>query len=332
MPTSSPLPLDDFPGEGERFREPSTLAPRPMTLSRRDFLTQSGALVLPLALLSPSSLLGRTSARAEFQLLRGGVGIFSERGGTIGWWIGPDGILVVDSQFADTAPLLVEGLKERDPRPVDVLLNTHHHGDHTGGNAVLREVSRTIVAHERALENLRAFQASRGGENPASLPDQTFSSEWEVSMGGETIRAKHYGPAHTGGDAAIHFQQANIVHLGDLLNNRGYPNIDAPSGGSIQGWMQVLETIAAEHSADTLYIFGHNEAGAPPTGTREALYAQRDYFTAVVEVAAQALREGKSREEAIQIEVLPGFESYGGTIARLPLAVGVAYDELSARD
>jgi glyoxylase-like metal-dependent hydrolase (beta-lactamase superfamily II) len=137
------------------------------------------------------------------------------------------------------------------------------------------------------------------------------------------------GPAHTGGDAAIHFQQANIVHLGDLLNNRGYPNVDAPAGASVHGWIQVLEKMAPAYPADALYVYGHAEAGHPFIGTRPDLLYQRDYFTAVIEMAAKARKEGRSREELAKVEVLPKFEHFGGTKPRLGLALGIAYDELA---
>ena len=109
------------------------------------------------------------------------------------------------------------------------------------------------------------------------------------------MRASHWGPAHTGGDVAIHFEQANVVHLGDLLNNRGYPNVDAPAGASVHGWMQVLEKMAPAYPADALYVYGHAEAGHPFIGTRTDLHYQRDYFTAVVEMARGAPRGQDAR-------------------------------------
>ena len=209
--------------------------------------------------------------------------------------ISGDGLLVIDTQFADTAPNLLAGLKERSPRQIDVLINSHHHPDHTGGNGVLRPAVKQIVAHVRSSENQKA-QAERA-KAPTTLPDVTFPDTWSVTLGDETIRAKHWGPAHTGGDVAIHFEQANVVHLGDLLNNRGYPVVDAPAGASVHGWMQVLEKMAAAYPADALYVFGHAEAGHPFIGTRTDLHYQRDYFTAVVAMARDARRSGKSRDE-----------------------------------
>ncbi|MEZ5285781.1 MAG: hypothetical protein R2712_13430 [Vicinamibacterales bacterium] len=162
-----------------------------------------------------------------------------------------------------------------------------------------------------------------------TLPDETFTDTWRVTVGDETVSARHWGPAHTGGDASIHFEQANVVHLGDLLNNRGYPNCDAPAGGTVHGWITVLEKMAPHFPADALYVYGHAEAGYPFIGTRPDLLYQRDYLSAVVDYAARARKDGRTREALSKVEVLPGFEHFGGTKARLGLALTIAYDELA---
>lgn len=300
-----------------------------MSVNRRDFVRVSalaglaGAAAPRLAAAQPAA----PPAPAVFTPLRRNVGIFNQRGGTIGWLVSRDGLLVVDSQFADTAPNLLAGLKERSPRQIDVLINSHHHPDHTGGNGVLRPAAKQIVAHTRAAENQKV-QAERM-KAPTTLPDVTFPDTWSVTLGDETIRARHWGPAHTGGDVSIHFEQANVVHLGDLLNNRGYPNVDAPAGASVHGWIQVLEKMAAAFPPDALYVFGHAEAGHPFIGTRGDLHYQRDYFTAVIEAARKARRDGTPKDTLAKMDVLPPFEHFGGTKARLGLALGIAYDELA---
>jgi cyclase len=302
-----------------------------MISNRRDFVKTASLAALAGAIPSGAGAQQPAAtpppAPAVFTPLRRNVGIFNQRGGTIGWLINNDGVLVVDSQFADTAPNLLNGLKERSPRQIDVLLNSHHHPDHTGGNGVLRGAVKQIVAHTRSAEN-QLVQAKRTNTQTA-LPDIKFADTWSVTIGDETIRARHWGPAHTGGDASIHFEQANIVHLGDLLNNRGYPNVDAPAGASVHGWIQVLEKMASAYPADALYVYGHAEAGHPFIGTRPDLHYQRDYFTAVIEMARRARKEGKTRDELAKVDVLPRFEHFGGTKSRLGLALTIAYDELA---
>jgi cyclase len=307
-----------------------------MAWTRRDFVKAS-ALAIPAAAVpstaraqqagAPGTPAVAPPAPPVFTPLRRNVGIFHQRGGTIGWLLNSDGLLVVDSQFADTAPNLLSGLKERSPRNIDVLINSHHHPDHTGGNGVLRPSAKQIVAHARSKENQRV--AAEKSQAQVTLPDVTFTETWSVTLGDETIRAKHWGPAHTGGDASIHFERANVVHLGDLLNNRGYPNVDAPAGASVQGWIRVLEQMAPAYPADALYVYGHAEAGYPYIGTRADLLYQRDYFTAVIEYVGRARKEGRPREDLVKVEVLPGFEHFGGIKARLGLALTLAFDELA---
>lgn len=302
-----------------------------MSVNRRDFVKTSMlagvAGVMPSAQAAAQPAAAPSPSPALFTLLRRNVGIFTQRGGTIAWLVSPDGLLVVDSQFADTAPNLLAGLKERSTRQIDVLINSHHHADHTGGNGVLRPATKQIVAHVRAAQNLKV-QAERT-QTPATMPDATFLDTWHVMLGDETIRARHWGPAHTGGDISIHFEQANVVHLGDLLNNRGYANVDGPAGGSVHGWIRVLEEVAATYPSDAFYVFGHAEAAHPSIGTRSDLYHQRDYFTAVVEMARRARQEGRAKEELATVEVLPNFEHHGGTKARLGTALKLAYEELA---
>lgn len=304
-----------------------------MTWTRRDFVKVStlgvaaGALPRELAAQQPAA--PPPPAPAVFTPLRRNVGIFNQRGGTMGWLVNKDGVLVVDSQFADTAPNFLSGLKERTPRQIDVLLNSHHHPDHTGGNTVLKAAAKKIVAHERSKENQRV--AAERAKAEVTLPDETFKDTWSVTLGDETVRARYWGPAHTGGDVAIHFEKANIVQLGDLLNNRGYPNVDVPAGASVHGWITVLEKMAPAYPPDALFIYGHAEAGYPFIGTRPDLMYQRDYFSAVVDAARRAMKEGKSKDDLVKTDVLAGFEHFGGTKSRLGLALGIAFDELSKR-
>lgn len=304
-----------------------------MVWTRRELVKASALAAVAGALPQPSGAQPAAPAAppapALFTPLRRNVGIFNQRGGTIGWLVSPDGLLVVDTQFADTAPNLLAGLKERSPRPIDVLINSHHHPDHTGGNGVLRGSVKQIVAHVRSLENQKV-QAERM-KAATTLPDVTFPDTWSVTLGDETIRARHWGPAHTGGDVSIHFEQANVVHLGDLLNNRGYPNVDAPAGASVHGWIQVLEKMAAAYPADALYVYGHAEAGHPFIGTRADLHYQRDYFSAVIDRARTARRDGMTKDALAKVEVLPKFEHFGGQKPRLGLALTIAFDELATR-
>jgi cyclase len=300
-----------------------------MTLTRRDFLGAS-ALGL-LAGLAPRLPAGAQQFSHEFVALRRGAGIFTARGGTIGWLANRDGTLVVDSQFPDTARLCLDGLRDRGARPVDALVNTHHHGDHTGGNGVFREAAGRIVAHVRVPELQRRAAAGGGSEDAQTYADTTFEDDWTVEVGDETVRAKHYGAAHTGGDCTVFFERADVVHMGDLVFNRAYPFIDRGGGASVAGWISLLEAVAAEHGEETLYVFGHGRREFGVTGRRADVLVQRDFLAAVLETAERAAAAGGSREEAVAVERLPGFADHAPLADWLTLgaALGAAYDEVT---
>lgn len=298
-----------------------------MSWTRRDFLGASA-----LALLSgriPGTFAPRGRAPGELVELRRNVGIFTARGGTIGWLHDPRGALLVDSQFPDTAGSCLAALRERGAAGVEALINTHHHADHTAGNGVIRPAARHIVAHQRATELQR--RAAEGNDSAAAqvYADTTFEREWTLEVGEERVRAKHYGAAHTGGDCTVHFERAGVVHMGDLVFHRAFPFVDRAGGASVPGWIALLEAVAEEHPQDTLYLFGHARPGAAVTGSRADILLQRDFLVAVWERAERAVAQGQSREEATALEVLPGFPDHVALVEWLNLAapLGAAYDE-----
>ena len=277
-----------------------------------------------------------------FKEIRRNVGFWTARGGTIGWLINPTGVIAVDSQFMDTGALCVEQLlKTSGKTEIAALINTHHHGDHTGGNGAFRPKTKQIIGHanvpkymqsthQQAME--RRAQQSPPPTTPAPadpvVPDRTFTDVWEFEHGDERVSARHYGPAHTGGDAVIRFDKANVAHMGDLMFNRMHPVIDRVNGASIANWIVVLQRVAKELPADTIYIFGHAGPKHEVTGSRTDLQHHADYLGALLEYVRGQVKSGKSREEVVALtEVIKGFEDYGPLISR-PL--GPAYDEVTA--
>lgn len=285
-----------------------------MSPTRRHFLASGAAAAAAGALLRPETLLAHRvqEAQAVFTPVRDGVGYFTMRGGTIGWLLTPDAVAVVDSQFPEQAAALLAGLDERSGgRPVDVLVNTHHHGDHTGGNIAFRGRAGAVVAHANAAEHMRN---PPGGQPPQDqlYPTATFDASWSMGLGEETVRARHYGPAHTSGDAVVTFERANVAHMGDLLFHRRHPVVDRAAGATLRGWMEVLDRTVADHPRDTVYIFGHAAAGLPVTGTCTDLGRFRDYMGAVLEWVDAQVRAGRSRDDILAMrEPLAGFEDYG---------------------
>lgn len=306
-----------------------------MSTSRRDFLARSAATVALGALGWPRLPLAALAQAQEplFTPLRRGVGSFTMRGGTIGYLVNAGGVVVVDTQFPAEGRACLEGLNARSGgRPVDILLNTHHHGDHTGGNISFRGAARKVVAHEMAAEHMRR---PPGFEPPADqlYPDTTFTGQWSQAVGDEVVVARHYGRAHTSGDAVITFERANVVHMGDLMFNQRHPVVDGPAGALIHNWASVLDRVVADHDGETIYIFGHAKAGLPLTGGAADLAHFRDYLGALLAFVETQVQAGRSREEVLAMrEPLPGFENFGPFGQAGPRdALTVAYEEVIAR-
>jgi glyoxylase-like metal-dependent hydrolase (beta-lactamase superfamily II) len=269
----------------------------------------------------------------RFEDLRGGVGVFTMRGGTIGYYVSPDGVVVIDSQYADTAPLCLEGVKQRAARPIDVLFNTHHHADHTGGNKVFRPAVKKIVAHARVPELQRMAAVQAKTEDQQVYADATFTNTWTESIGRETIAAKHYGPGHTGGDAVITFERANVVHMGDLMFHRIQPRIDRPAGASVVNWVKTLEQVVTAHGNDTRYIYGHAAPGVAVTGSKADLLAFRDYLSAALDHVRRQIAAGAAKDAIVGLDALPGFPDVaplGGRLTASHLLEAV-FEELTAR-
>ena len=244
-----------------------------------------------------------------------------------------DGAVVVDTQYARSAPACIEALKAHGVTSIDVLFNTHHHADHTGGNGVFRAITKRIVAQARVPELQRAAAAQQTPPVEQVYADATFGTTWEEEVGGERITARHYGPGHTGGDGVITFRKANVVHLGDLVFHELHPRVDRPGGASIQGWIERLGTLAKEGSHDTRYIVGHAGPGKPIVVGRDALRRQAQYFDAVLSYVRRAMADGKTKAEVAALQALHGFESYASfpPILTLEGVLNAAYDELSSR-
>ena len=317
-----------------------------MSPTRRDFLATSAAAALGVAVGRPRSALARQPQPAQpvFTPVRRNVGTFTMRGGTVGWLVSARGVAVVDTQFPPEARALLDGLQSRsNNRGVDVLLNTHHHGDHTSGNPVFRGVARRAVAHGMADQHMRRApgvpqpqpqpQPQQPQQAPEPLyPDTTFTHVWSADVGDERVVARHHGRGHTSGDAVITFERANVVHMGDLMFHRRHPVVDRAAGASMRNWARLLQQVVNAHARDTIYIFGHASTGLPVTGSSTDLLQFRDYLGAVITFVERQVTAGRSREEVLAMrDPLAGFEAwgpFGQASARDPLTV--AYEEVMA--
>lgn len=300
-----------------------------MFVTRRDFLKKSALLTAASTLVPFGNLFA--AANDNFTLIRRNTGYYTNRGGVIGWMVNQDAGVLVDSQFADTAADCLSGMKEKRNAMIDALINTHHHGDHTGGNGVLRAHTHIIVAHEN-VPSLQRQQSQMRGDNEVYTADTTFTQSWKMDFGDETVHATHYGPAHTRGDSVITFEKANIVHMGDLVFNRVFPFIDEAGGANVRNWVQVLESTIDNHDNDTIYIFGHGQPALGVTGSASDVRHMALYLGALIEHIELGLAAGSSREEITGVVALRGFEDYVSFGPRLSLAANldVAYNQIAA--
>jgi cyclase len=222
----------------------------------RHFLRQqSRILLLCLGLLS-TSYADEGFSQVEIQPIKLGEGsyMFVGAGGNIGVLAGKDGILIIDDQFAPLVDKIAAALAKIQPGNPKFIINTHYHGDHTGGNAHFGKQG-VIMAHSGVLKRL-----SNDSNTPASaLPVLTYDQGIEVHFNGDTLRIMHLGPGHTDGDSVVIWQKANIVHMGDLFFKDRFPYIDLGAGGSVLGYRDNVTTLLTQIDDKTQVIPGHGD-------------------------------------------------------------------------
>lgn len=313
-----------------------------MSLSRREFLANSAAAAAAATIGRP--ILGALQAQGQpqgpppqpvFTPIRRNVGYFTMRGGTIGYLASASGVVCIDSQFPAEATACLTGLKERSGgRDVDFLINTHHHGDHTGGNISFKGSVKKVVAHVKADEHMRQPPGQQPPTTEQLFPDTTFTETWSADVGDEKVTARYYGRGHTSGDVAITLERANVVHMGDLMFNQRHPVVDRSAGATLRNWMTILQRVQGEHANDTVYIFGHANATLGPNaliGNAADLTRFRDYLGALLAFVETQHKSGKSREEVLAMrDPLPGFEVFGRFGQANPRdALTCAYEEVT---
>jgi glyoxylase-like metal-dependent hydrolase (beta-lactamase superfamily II) len=249
-------------------------------------------------------------AQIKVHKVAGNVYMLEGLGGNIGVSAGPDGILIVDDQFAPLAPKIKAALKGISSKPVRWLLNTHFHFDHTGGNEAFGKAGANIVAHEnvrRRLQSGTPTGMAKADPAPVSaLPVLTFKDQVSIHFNGEEIRALHLPKGHTDGDSAVFFTGSKVVHLGDHYFAGFFPFIDLDSGGSVEGFIANLEKVLAEVPADVKLIPGHG----PVTGVEElkAYVAMLKDTAALVQAGIKA---GKTADQLKQEKVLAKYDRFG---------------------
>ncbi len=266
----------------------------------------------------------------KVQKVSGTVYMLVGAGGNIGASIGEDGIVIVDDEYLPLADKIEAALKGITDKPIKFILNTHWHGDHTGGNPHFGEKA-PIIAQENVRKRLASGGKTRFGETkPApkvALPIITFEENVSVHLNGEDIRAIHFPNGHTDGDAVIFFPQANVVHMGDDFFNGGmFPFIDIDSGGSVQGMIAGGEKVLAETPDDVKIIPGHG-----PLGNKDDL---RKFITMLKETSAAVqagIKKGKTLDQLKQEKVLAKWDSFGQSFIKTDLFTEILYDSLTKK-
>ncbi len=230
--------------------------------------------------------------------LRGGTHMLTGAGGNIVASQGADGVFIIDDQYAPLTKKILAALAKLSAQPPRFVINTHWHGDHTGGNEDLGKAGAVIVAHDNVRKRMAAGQLLLGENVPpaskVSLPVVTFASDISLHLNGDDVHVWHVAHAHTDGDALVKFEKANVLHMGDIYFNGLYPFIDVDSGGSIGGVLAAVERGLALSDKDTLIVPGHG-----PVSNRAQLATYGQMYTAYRDRIAALKREGKTLEEVI---------------------------------
>ncbi len=269
-------------------------------------------LALLLLLFATSALAQRDFSKVEVKAMpvAGSVYMITGAGGNIGISVGDDGIVMVDDQYAPLAPKIEAALKAITAKPVRFIINTHYHGDHTGGNEAFGK-SAPLVAHENVRKRLASGTMTHGEAVPpapiGALPIVTFDESLTLHLNGEDIRAVHTPHGHTDGDAVIWFTKSNVVHMGDQFFNGRFPFVDRDNGGSVRGLIANVDHVLTMMPDDVKVIPGHG-ALSDKNGLRQFV-AMLKATSAAVE---SGIASGKTLDQLKSEKVLAAWDSPWG--------------------
>jgi cyclase len=255
-----------------------------------------------------------------------GIYMLVGRGGNVGLTVGVDGAAIIDDQFDDMAPKLRAAIALLTPQPAKFVINTHLHGDHTGGNDQFGRAGAVIIAHENVRRYISVDQVNPTTGNPIpkrareALPVVTFADSATLHFKDDDLQFVHLPKAHTETDIVVRFAKANVVHMGDCFTG-GFPFIDANTGGTLDGLIAGHAKVLAMIDDSTKLIRGHG-----PLGTKAELAAYRDMLVVVRDRIAKLVKAGKSWEEVVAARPTKDFEAkYGGTNFNAEQWIGRAY-------
>lgn len=270
-------------------------------------------------------------SKTEIKVLHiaGGVYCLQGAGGNIGVSVGDDGIVIIDDEFAPLAPKIKAALKGITDKPIKFIINTHYHGDHTGGNEIFQRDA-PIIAHDNARKRLETGTKAAGREVPpapkGALPVVTFNDRATLHVNGEEIRAIHFPNAHTDGDVVVYFTKSNVIHMGDLFFHGTFPFIDVDNGGSVKGTIAAVQAVLKMIGEDTQVIPGH---GMPTS--KEALSNYLDMLKGTVAIENEAIQKGMTLDQIKKEKVLVAWSHEASDFVTLEKWEELLYNELTAK-
>jgi cyclase len=285
-------------------------------------------LTVAAVLMSSCALAQQPEVTIKVEKIAPGVAVLFGQGGNIGLSYGVDGNVLIDDQFAPLTPKILAAVATIDPDPVQFLINTHFHGDHTGGNENFGKAGAIIVAQDNVRLRMSQESAVLGNKSPASpaaaLPVVTFDREMSVYRNGDRLHIMFAPHAHTDGDAIIHFEKANVIHMGDTFFNGLYPFVDVGSGGNIRGVIAAADRVLAIANDQTRIIPGHG-----PVASKADLAAYRAYLVDVVGKVEVAMKAGKTLAQVQAMKPSAAYDAkYGGKFIKSDAFVAEIYASL----
>lgn len=263
----------------------------------------------------------------------GSVYMLEGAGGNIGLSIGRDDAFMVDDQFAPLTPKIRAAIATITPKPVRFLLNTHWHGDHTGGNENMKGAGAIIVAQENSRRRMsteqfiEAFKQKVPASPEAALPVVTFSESITFYVNDDSVRAIHVRNAHTDGDVLVVFQKANVIHMGDTFLNGRYPLIDVSSGGSVKGILEAADRGLALTNAQTRFIPGHG-----PLASRDDLIKYRDMLRVVAGRVERLVGRGRTLQQVVAAKPSAEYDAaWGAGNIKPDHFITILYTDLSRK-
>jgi cyclase len=259
----------------------------------------------------------------------GSVYMLTGAGGNIGVSVGDDGIVIIDDQFAPLAEKIQAALRGVSNKPVRFVINTHWHGDHTGGNAYFQKQG-PIIAQENVRKRLEEGSTLEGRSVPPApkeaLPIITFNDRASVYLNGEEIRAIHFPHGHTDGDSVILFTKSNVVHMGDDFVTYGFPFIDLDSGGSVQGMIAAVDKVIATVPPDTKVIPGHG-----PLSTVADLKPYSAMLKETTAIVRSGIKQGKTADQMKKEKALAAYQKWSGDFINSDKFIDTLYDDLTGK-